>query len=276
MGLTVVCCVAICLVCPPAYAGGENAPIVIRGSKTLQPMVRDWADTFVQTAKTPPFDIIAIGTSDGVENFLMGRADIAMASRPMSQEEVTAARDKGMAVRETIVARMGIAVVINRDNTVSSVTVNELAEIFSGRVQSWQKVGGPDQLITVVRKTSGWSPDFFRRRIMGDRDFAADSLIVASKEDIVAEVASRTWSIGVTGMPEAIPALDRISLLRLASESSGEDATYALSRPLFFYTLEDSPSVQPFLEFVTGATAQEMIVDTGFYPAHQADAISTE
>ena len=103
---------------------------------------------------------------------------------------------------------MGIAVIVNRDNPVSSVTVGKLAEIFSGGIGSWQTVGGPDEPITVVRKTSGWSPDFFRRRITGDRDFVVDSVIVDSKQEVVTEVTSRTWSIGVTGMTEAIPALD--------------------------------------------------------------------
>ncbi len=274
--VALVCCVATCLIQSAALAGAADAPIVIRGSSTLQPVVEHWAGTFGQTAKASPLDIVATGTSEGIEDLLAGRADIAMASRPMSQKEVTAARDKGLAIRETIVARMGIAVIINHDNPVSSVTVGKLAEIFSGGIGSWQTVGGPDEPITVVRKTSGWSPDFFRRRIMGDREFFADSVIVDSKDEVVAEVTSRTWSIGVTGMPEAIPALDRISLLRLVSETSDEDSTYALSRPLFFYTVEDSPSVQPFLGYVTGAAAQEMIAETGFYPAQQADAVSSE
>ena len=108
---------------------------------------------------------------------------------------------------------------------------------------------GQTKPITVVRKESGWSPDFFRRRIMGDKDFVAEAVIVDSKEEVVAEVVDRPWSIGVTGMPEAIPALDRLSLLRLVSESSDEDSTYALSRPLFFFTVEGSPSVGHFLEF---------------------------
>ena len=239
-------------------------------------MVNQWADLFGQTKKAPPFDIVATGTSEGIDDLLTGRADIAMASRPMSQDEVSAARDKGLAIRETTVARMGIAVIVNRDNPVSSVAVDKLAEIFSGGVRNWQTVGGPDEAIVVVRKDSGWSPDFFRRRIMGDKEFFGDAVMVDSKEDVVTEVANRSWSIGVTGMPEAIPALDRISLVRMVNQGSAEFSTYALSRPLFFFTIEGSPSVQRFLEYVTGEKAQEMIIQTGFYPAHQADAMSGE
>ncbi len=95
------------------------------------------------------------------------------------------------------------------------------------------------------------------------------------QQEVVIEIADRTWSIGFTGVTEALPALDRISLLRLTSETSDEDSTYALSRPLIFYTIEGSASVQPFLEFATGPKAQEMIVETGFYPAQQGDAVSS-
>ena len=275
MAVTLVYCLAIC-VHRPALAGEEKAPIVVRGSSTLQPVVEKWAGTFGQTEGHPAFDIAATGSSEGIEDLLAGRADISMASRPLSQEEVSAAGDKGLTIRETTVARMGIAVIVHRDNPVSSIEVGKLAEIFSGGILNWQAVGGPEEHIVVVRKDSGWSPDFFRRRIMGDREFVADSVMVDSKERVVAEVSSRPWSIGVTGMPEAIPALDRISLIRLDSDDSTEDSTYALSRPLFFFTIEDNPNVASFLQYVLGESAQKMIVDTGFYPAHQVDSMSGE
>jgi len=271
-----VCCLAVCLLGGPVWAGEENAPIVIRGSSTLQPVVERWSGTYDQTEGAPGFDILATGTSEGIEDLLAGRADISMASRPLSQEELALALDKGLTIREMTVARMGIAVIVHRDNPVPSVSVGKLAEIFSGDIQNWQAVGGPDEAIAVVRKDSGWSPNFFRRRIMGDKEFFEDSVMVDSKEGVVAEVSSRPWSIGVTGMPEAIPALDRISLVRMVSEGSADDSTYALSRPLFFFTIEVSPSVQRFLDYVAGEKAQEMIIETGFYPAHQADAMSEE
>jgi phosphate transport system substrate-binding protein len=270
------CCVAIFLVLTPESAAEENAPIMIRGSSTLQPVVEKWAETFSQTEGAPEFDIVATGTSEGIDDLLAGRADISMASRPMKPEEKELAHSKGLAIRETTVARMGIAVIVNRDNPVSSIAVDKLAEIFSGEIESWLAVGGPDEPITVVRKDSGWSPDFFRRRIMGDREFVEESVMVDSKEGVVTEVSSRPRSIGVTGMPEAIPALDRINLVRLDSDDSTKDSTYALSRPLFFFIVQDTARLRNFVDYVLEDQAQEMIVDTGFYPAHQADAMSEE
>lgn len=271
-----VCCTALLLLPGIADAGDDTSPIVIRGSSTLQPLVEEWAQIYGQSDAAYMFDIESSGSSEGIESLLAGEADVAMASRPMSAEERAAAEEKGLAINETIAARMGIAVIVNHGNPISSVSVDDLADVFAGTVTSWRSIGGPEEQIEIVRKLSGWSPDFFRRRIMGDKEFATDSVIVDSKEEVVNEVADRPWSIGVTGMPEAIPALDRVNLLRLTSGDSDQDSTYALSRPLFLYSGEKSPNLQPFLDFVTSPKAQELIVDTGFYPSHQADAMSKE
>ena len=274
--LILTCCVAAGLFPSAVCAGDGDAPVVVRGSSTLKPVAEIWAAAFGSMSEVSLFDIVATGTSEGIDALLAGQADIAMASRPLSRDEHAAAHDRGIAVQETVVARMGIAVIVHRDNPVSSIEMSALAEVFSGDVRNWKSVGGPDEPIIVVRKDSGWSPEFFRGRVMDDREFVTDSVMVDSKEGVVAGVADRPWSIGVTGMPEAIPALDRIGLIRLVSGGSDEDSTYALSRPLFFFTVENSAPVQDFLDYIAGENAQEMIVDTGLYPAQQVDSMSSD
>jgi phosphate transport system substrate-binding protein len=273
--LIVACCVAIGHLLSPAWAAEEKLPIVVCGSSALQPLAELWAVAYGRMPGASPLNIIATGTSQGIDDLLDGHADIAMASRPLTPEEQSAAREDGVMIRETIVARMGIAVVVHGDNPVSKIAMSPLAKIFSGEVRNWQTVGGPDEPIIVVRKDSGWSPDFFRRRVMGEKEFIEDSVMVDSKEGVVSEVSVRPWAIGVTGMPEAIPALDRIGVVRLVSDDSDEDSTFALSRPLFFFTREDLPTVQHFLEFVVGDDAQGLITETGLYPAQMVDAMSS-
>ncbi len=270
----------ICLAVSRGHASGptgsQSPRIVIRGSSTLLPVVKIWVNEYRRTTTATDIDIKATGSSEGIEDLLAGRADIAMASRPITETEISTAKRGGLVFRETVVARMGIAVVINRDNPVSSVMVDKLAEVFSGEIRNWKEIGGPDEMITVVRKTSGWSPEFFRRRIMGDSEYASESLIVDSKEEIVDEVGKRIWSIGVTGMPDALPALDQIRLMRLTGKTSEEDSTYALSRPLYFYTTGDSPTLQSFTEYVLSSEAQDLIVETGLYPARQTDTMESD
>lgn len=256
-----------------AAGGGDDSAIVIRGSKNLLPFVQMWVDTYLESAASESFDLIANGTAQGVSDLLDGRASIAMASRPMTEEERGAARAAGLTIRETVVARMGIAVIVNQTNTVRSLSIHELANIFSGESVDWSELGGPDQPINLVRKVSGWSPEFFSDRIMGSKAFTDDAIIVDSKDDVVAEVGNRPWAIGFTGMPEALPALDRVGLVKIVSDDSGVDATYGLSRPLFFYTTQSTRRVDRFIGFVVGSEAQKLITETGFYPAEQSDAV---
>jgi phosphate transport system substrate-binding protein len=254
--------------------GEEHARIIIRGSSNLMPFVVVWADAFSELAEGTVFSIESEGTSEGLADLLAGRAQVAMASRSMNEEERLAATRAGLDIRETVVARMGIAVIVAKGNPIGSMTTGDLAEVFSEPDTNWQTYGGPDHPITVVRKDSGWSPGFFRDRIMEGREFTSTAIVVDSKEAVVAEVGSRPWAIGFTGMPEAIPALDRVALVRIVSDTSNSEATYALSRPLYLYSIEGTRSIEPFLAYAVGPEAQEMIVETGFYPADQSDAVA--
>ncbi len=256
--------------------GKQSSPIRISGSSNLQPFVETWVNAFTASTDASTFLIESPGTSEGIEDLLTGRAEIAMASRSMNDDERLEAEKNGLDIRETVVARMGIAVIVTKGNPVASLKISEIAAIFSGESTNWLTFGGPDQQINVVRKESGWSPDFFRERIMDGKDFSGAAVIVDSKEEVVEQVGIRPWTIGFTGMPEAIPALDRVALVRIVSDTSNTDATYALSRPLFFYTVEGTQSVESFLDYTTGTEAQAMIVDAGFYPAEQTDAMEDE
>lgn len=249
----------------------DQTTIIVRGSSNVHPLVVAWAPGFSATFPAYQIDVVDTGSSEGIEALLAGHADVAMASRSMSTEEVSIARSRNLEIRETVVARMGITVIVNASNPVSEMSFGQLAAVFSGDVRSWREFGGPDQPIAVVRKVSGWSPDLFRHEILGDREFTTDAVIADSKEDVVAEVDARPWSIGFTGLDEALSKIGRISLLRLTNDLSEDDATFALSRPLYFYTLADSPSARPLLEYALGAEAQARILDIGVYPVAESD-----
>ncbi len=249
----------------------EVTTIVVRGSSNVFPLVETWAHGFVAAYPAYRLDVADTGSGEGIEDLLAGRTDVAMSSRPMSAEEASIARERNLDIRETEVARMGIAVIVNASNPVSEMSFGQLADVFSGDAPSWRMFGGPDEPIVIVRKVSGWSPDLFREEILGDRDFAAGAVVVDSKEGVVAEVENRPWAIGFTGLAEALPELDRVSLLRLTNDRSDEDATYALSRPLYFYTVADSASAAPLLEYVLGTEAQEQIQEVGVFAARGAD-----
>ena len=135
-------------------------------------------------------------------------------------------------------------------------------------------LGGPDQAIVVVRKETGWSPRFFQDRVLRGEPYLGGGVIVESKAAILNGVSERPWAIGIVGLPEALPALDRIKLLRIKSDTSEDESTYALSRPMYLYsTGQASETTESFVEFVNSDEAQQSIGATGYFPAQQLDPL---
>lgn len=248
----------------------ETAPpatITIRGSDAFIGFTEMWVTAFGEQSEALAFDLVATKSSEGIRDLIDGRTDIAMASRRIKAENLAIAGQKGVKLRETIVAQTGISVIVNPSNTVSSLTLEQIGNVFAGTVRNWHELGGPDEPIVVVQKTSGSSPRLFREQVLGERDFFADSVAVDSKDAVVVEVGKRPWSIGFTGLEHALTGLGTVNLVLLQRDDSNEGSTYALKRPFFFYTIEGNPVVQPFLDFVTGNEGQAMVVAPGFFPA---------
>ncbi len=258
----------------PGRAGEATDVIVIRGSNSLLPVVGKMVSLYSSATPGADIDLELENTNKGINDLMVGRADIAVASRPMSPEERAAFAEKGMVVREIVVARLGISVVTHSSNPVTSASMTQLAAVFSGEISNWKMLGGPDQTIAVVRKESGWSPSYFQKRVMAGKPYLSGGVIVKSKAAILKEVSKRHWAIGIVGMPEAIPALDRINVVRITSDATEDESTYALSRPMFLYSIgQTSGTAESFIEYVSTNEAQQSINTTGYFPAQQLDPL---
>lgn len=266
--------VLICFGGSHGRAAEATEVIVIRGSSSLQPVVEKMAGLYSSATPGADIDLELENTSDGISDLMAGRADISVASRPISSEEREAFAEKGLVIREVVVARMGICLVIHPSNPVVSASMKQVAAVFSGEILNWKMVGGPDQAIVVVRKETGWSPRFFQDRILAGEPYLSGGVIVESKAAILNGVSDRPWAIGIVGMPEALPALDRIKLLLIKSDASEEESTYALSRPMYLYsTGQASETTESFVEYVSSDEAQQSIEATGYFPAQQLDPL---
>lgn len=248
---------------------GEAAPpttITIHGSDSFLHLVTKWLTVFSEESETFDFDLTTSSSSEGIENLIDGRTDIALSSRRVKPQELAIARQKGLKLREILVAHTGISVIVNRANSASSLTLEQVGNVFAGTVRNWQALDGPDESIVVVQKTSGSSPRLFREKVLGEREFVTEAIVVDSKEAVVVEVGNRPWSIGFTGLGEALLGHRSVKIVLLQRDSSGESSTYALKRPFYFYTIEGNLVVQQFIDFVVGEEGQALITGSAYFP----------
>ena len=88
------------------------------------------------------------GSSSGIRMLLDGQLDFAQSSRPLTDEEQAIAKDRGFTLEQRQIGVDGVAVVVNPSLSVQGLTVDQLQQIYSGKITNWNQVGGPNLPIT--------------------------------------------------------------------------------------------------------------------------------
>ncbi len=270
---------------PPSTAGGgtaaRTAVITDIGSDTMVNLALAWAEAYAKVRTEVRISVTGGGSGTGISALINGTADIANASRKMKKEEFELAKGRGINAQELIVARDAIAVVINPSNPVKELTLAQLSDIFSGKINNWKQVGGENRpIVRLSREVNSGTHVYFleavvRRGKKGDRTmFATDTLLLPSSEGITMEVAQNPNAIGYDGLGYVTEAVKVVGVAGehgegfvLPSAASVQNKTYPISRDLYCYTGERlADGVKEYLAWILSPEAQKIVRDLGFVP----------
>src|SRR5437588_2728029 len=245
--------------------------LVIKGSDTLgAKLVPQLAEQFKAQHPGTTFDIAAEGSTTGIAAIIDGTAQIGMSSRRAKSSEVGTASAKGINMKPTIVAYDGIAVIVNTNSPVKSLTKKQVEQIFTGEVTDWSAVGGSGGKISIyTRNTSSGTYSDFKELAMKKRDYAGGSQKMAGNEQIAAEVGRNPAGVGYVGLAYTKAAGIKIMPIDgiLPSVQSVHAKTYPYARPTFYYTNgEPSGLAKQFLDFTISAAGQKIVAQVGFVP----------
>lgn len=220
--------------------------------------------------------IAAHGSSTGFKSLLTGEADIWASSRPAKDKEVVAASEMTQLLGENsehVLGIDGLAIIVHPENTVSQLTKENLGRLFSGDIQNWSEVGGPNLPVSVyARDHNSGTWDSFKKMVLGKNlSLTSSAVRYESSERLSANVSQDRGGIGFIGM-----AFVREAKLLAISDGATQafeptkltvgTEDYALSRRLFLYT-DDNPQnqyVQEFIRFSEGVQGQQIVQKTGF------------
>lgn len=110
------------------------------GSSSVTPLMEVFSETYMKTNPNVFIEVQGPGSSAGVKAAKNGSADLGMSSRNLKESE------KESALVEEVVARDGIAVVVNPQNKLAGLTAEQVTAIYKGEVSNWKEVGGEDKL----------------------------------------------------------------------------------------------------------------------------------
>jgi phosphate transport system substrate-binding protein len=216
------------------------------------------------------------GTLVGLSELLNGRAEVAVVSRDLTEEEIRLAAEAKFDPFPFKFAIDGLAVVVHEKNPVEDLTLDQLRDLFSGRVGSWAELGGADVPVVVVTTTQNagaW--EFFRGKVLEGRSYARGAYPQASEEDVVRGVEGNVGAIGFAGLDFVKGAVRAVGI----SPGAGLPAVkptresilkkeYPLIRFFSLVTRKDPMGLTGgFVSYVTSAEGQKMVVDRGYLPA---------
>ena len=252
-----------------ALAGDANQ-IVVDGSTTVGPIAKAFAEYYMERNPGVNITVSESGSGNGAKSLINAACDVATMSRPMKNSEKKAAQDAGILPIETIVAMDGIAIAVHKSNPVADLTVEQLRNIFTGKIRRWSELGGPDEpIVAISRETNSGTYECFETLVMNKEKMGEKVEYVGSNGAIRQRVMSTAGAIGYVGLAFTAGvktvAVDGVE----ASPETVLDKSYAIARPLYMYTNGRPKLGTPLAGFMLLSVTEDgkrIIEDTGFIP----------
>ena len=165
---------AVALVAMAPLAIAEKN-ITVKGSDTMIVLGQKWAEVYMQKNPQAAIQVTGGGSGVGIAALINGTTDLANSSRPIKASEIDKAQKAGYYPEEIKVAMDSLAIVVNAANPIKELSVNQVMGIYTGRINNWNEVGGPNQaILRYCRESSSGTYTFLKEQILKNQDYAAD------------------------------------------------------------------------------------------------------
>ena len=248
-----------------ACGNKEERNVSTDGSTSMQKVISALGEAYMEETGAK-FTYNATGSGTGIKAVKNGTCDIGLSSRYLKDIE------KSEGLKQTILAIDGIAIIVHTDNTVTDLTVEQIAAIFKGKITNWSEVGGRDgQIVCIGREESSGTRDGFES-ITDTENACKYRQELTSNGAVLTAVAENPNAIGYVSLSSVKNTVKAISVGGVApSETTIIDGSYAVQRPFVLVTKEGvqlSKTAQEFFDFITSSAAKEIISAAGVVPAN--------
>lgn len=241
--------------------------LVLTGSSTIAPLAVELGRRFESMHPGVRVDVQTGGSSRGINDTRKGIADIGMVSRALKPAEQD--------LQESTIALDGIGIIIHASNPVSTLTRQQMIDIYTGKISNWRKAGGKDARITVVNKAEGRSTlELFLAFFQLKNSDIKPHIVIGDNQQGIKTVAGNPNAIGYVsigaaeydaqrGVPIKLLPLDEVA----ASVANVRNSNYPLSRPLNLVT-RDTPTglVKQFIDFARMEQVHDLVEAQYFVP----------
>ena len=254
-------------------ASGQKQTIKISGSTTVLPIVQKAADQYMAAHKDADIQVSGGGSGVGIQAIGAKTVDIGMTSR-----EVTAAeKTKYPSFVVTPVAQDGIAIVVNPANTIPYITLDQVKNIYLGKITKWSEIAGADvpgtinQIVIVGRDSASGTRTYFDETVLLKATPTNKMLEKNSNGAVLQTVAQTPGSVGyisigfVSKDVKALPIWYNAAKIIPASLDNVKTRTYPVSRDLYVITNGQPTGLAgDFIKYILSPDGQKIVADEGY------------
>ena len=239
-----------------------SGTVSTNGSTSMEKVIAALSEAFM--AKYPDVTVTydATGSGAGITAATDGTADIGLSSRDLKTEET--------GLDASVIALDGIAVVVNKSNTVTDLTLEQIAKLAKGEITNWKDVGGPDAPVVLIGREAGSGTRDGFESIVGVKDACKYEQELTSTGAVIAAVASNENAFGYASLSAVNDTVSKIKVGGVeCTEATVLDGSYKLQRDFNIITKqgkEPSAAAKAFIEYAKSAEAAPIIEKAGAIP----------
>ncbi len=241
-----------CRAVPPPH---ESVHLSLVGDDSMQWLANALTSVYTQQHPNVTITVRMANSDTALSAATEVSGTIGMVSRVVKPSELEGER-------AVVVARDGIAVIVNRANPINAISHAQVADVFSGRVSTWPLGPNAGKIITVVSREDGsGTRDAFEAMAMSGARVTLTAVVMPGEAAVVDYVAQHSDAIGycsMSALAEGVQAMmvDDVAL----SPQTVESQKYPYVRTLaLIVPLTPEPAIQDFIDFALGSEGQRII-----------------
>ena len=247
-----------------AQPAALSGTVSTNGSTSMEKVIGALSEQFMTDNSGVSVTYDATGSGAGIEAASNGSAAIGLSSRARKDAE------KASGLVGTTVALDGIAVIVNPANKVADLTVEQIAQIFTGEITDWSQLGGEAGTISCIGREAGSGTRDGFESITKTKDACKMDQELTSTGAVIEAVAGNPNAIGYASLSALKDTVKAVTVGGVAcTEDTVLDGSYAIQRPFVFVTKDSaalSAQAQAFFDFATSAAANDLIRAAGAVP----------
>lgn len=253
----------------------DTKVITVKGSDTMVILAQRWAEKYMEKHPGVTIQVTGGGSGTGIAALINGSTDIANASRPMkpSEREKLKQRFNSLGV-EIKTAKDGLSIYFNEKNSLRELSIQQIRDIYIGKITNWKEVGGKDAKIIVYgRENSSGTYVYFKDNVLGGQDFTAKMQSMPGTSAVVNAVVKDANAIGFGGAAYAKGIImvavkkDANSKAYTPTEENIKSNNYPITRFLYMY-LKTRPTgeMKDYIDWILSSEGQSLVSKVGYFP----------